>query len=549
MHRAILQRAVSKAADADAASGAVPDTLQSRSASTSTTTRSADRIGPGLGSAADSPGLPYRAPSSGRANVFASRFASTSDPVLSADPAAAHPRRADRTASRAALCALLVGLSLAAGCAGSAGSAQYSTLREPHERAQTAAGSRADEAHELDGPVLERSAFVAAVLRRNPTIEAARQGWRAALGKLRQAGTLEDPMIDLGVAPLSVTSKEAPFGFEASVSQKLPWFGKRSLEAAAASAEAEAVKSDYESVRRELALCAVMLYEQYFIAARALDINTAHVELMRALHEAALAQLSSGRGSAQDALQADGELAHMEHDAVILEVQRDVTLAQMNELLHRAPEMALPPPPAQLAPPPRLDASAARLQELALQGRPDIQAVERRAQAARARADRADRELYPDLTLSTSYNSMWDMPAHRWMVGLGFNLPIQTGAREGAAEEARAMGAQLDQEATRLRDSARTQVFTASKQLEESEHVLRLFETRLLPIAKQRIEAARSGFITAKNPFMAVIDAERSLRALELDYQKVRAEHVGRRAELDRALGRIPGIDWKEGTP
>src|SRR5262249_21221155 len=154
--------------------------------------------------------------------------------------------------------------------------------------------------------------------------------------------------------------------------------------------------------------------------------------LLRALREAAAAHLSSGRGSAQDALQAEAELAHMEHEAVILATQRDVTRAQMNELLHRSPELELPPPPRELSAPPELEGDGPRLAELALQNGSEIAAVEQRAKAEQARAERAERDAYPDLTLSTSYSSMWDVPAQRWMIGLGFNLPIQTSAREGA---------------------------------------------------------------------------------------------------------------------
>lgn len=467
----------------------------------------------------------------------------TDSPVQTPTPNA---RRASTAASR---WGSIIWLPLLAACAASSSNQAIARPLAPEHRTQAPEASANDKAHLLAGPLLGRASFVRVVLQVNPTIEAARHSWRAALARVRQAGALEDPMIDLGVAPLSLASGEAPFGFEATVSQKLPWFGKRALEASASAAEADAVKNDYEAVRRELALSAVMLYQQYFIAARSLEINTAHVELMRAMRDAATAQFSSGRGSAQDALQAEAELAHMEHDAVILTAQRDVTLAQMNELLHRAPELPLPPPPQDLPPPPPPDAAASNLQQIATQNRPDILAFEQRAKAEQSRSERAERELYPDLTVSTSYNSMWDMPAHRWMIGLGFNLPIQTGRRAGAADEAQAMRTQYEQEATRLRDAARTQVFVVLKQLEESRHVLRLFETRLLPIAKRRIEAARAGFTTSQNPFMAVIDAERSLRGLELEYQKARAEHVGRRAELDRAIGRIPGLDWKEEGP
>jgi len=405
-----------------------------------------------------------------------------------------------------------------------------------------AAGGR-----ELSGAVLERAAFVRAVLKNNPTIESARQGVAAARARVRQSGVFEDPMVDVGVAPLSIVSSKAPFGYELAVSQKLPWFGKRSLETAMASADAEAAKADYESVRRDLALAAVVLYDQYYVTVRSLEVNAQHVELMRAMQSGATAQFEAGRGSAQDPLQAEAELAHMEHDSVKLLSQRDVTVAQMNELLHRAPELPLPPPPKEL-PKATTDAlSAKQLEAEAVTASSEIAAAKQHVKAEQAKADRAHRDGYPDFTVSASYNSMWDMPEHRFMVGLGFNLPIQSGRRGGAADEALATRAQFESEVAKLTDAARTRVFVAVKQLQESAHVLRLFETRLLPVARDQIDAARAGFTTSRNPFVAVIDAEKNLRGVELDYEMARAEYHGRRAELDRALGRIPGLGWKGG--
>jgi len=401
---------------------------------------------------------------------------------------------------------------------------------------------------ELAGPVLERGAFVRAVLRNNPSMESARQGVRAALARVRQAGAFEDPMLELGLAPLSVARSNVPLGYELELSQRLPWFGKRALETQLASAEAEAVKADYQSLRRELGMTAVILYDQYYVAARSLDINAEHVLLMRAMQAGATAQFESGRASAQDPLQAEAELAHMEHDAVKLLSEREITVAQMNELLHRAPELALPPPPKELPAATPVDTSSARpLQAQAVSASLEIQAAKQRVLAEQARADRAGRDAYPDFTLSASYNSMWDMPEHRFMLGLGFNLPIQAGRRGGAADEARAARAQLESEISRLTDVAQSRVFVTLKQLEESAHVLRLFETRLLPVARQQIEAARAGFTTSRSPFVAVVEAARNLRKTELDQQLALAEYHRRRAELDRALGRIPGLEWQAG--
>ena len=451
--------------------------------------------------------------------------------------------------------AIVIGSGLAfvvSGCATTAGSASYESSRADYDRSASQASrpARDDAAIGLKAAALERRAYVRAVLERNPTIESARQGWRAALSRVQQSGTFEDPMIDLGVAPLSIGSSKAPFGYEVGISQRLPWFGKRGLEASAAAAEADATKSDYEAMKRELALSAVVLYDQYFIAVRSIEINAHHVELMRAMRDGATAQFQAGRASAQDPLQAEAELAHMEHDTAILASQRDITVAQMNELLHRAPELPLAPPPSEL-PMPTIPSTGEteHLETDAVAHRSEITAAHQRAQGAQARADRAAREYYPDVTVSTSYNSMWDMPEHRWMVGLGFNLPIQTGRRAGAADEAIAMRAQFESDASRLTDAARTQVFVALKQLQESEHVIGIFEKRLLPVARDQIDAARAGFTASQNPFMAVVEAEKNLRSVELDYQMARAECDRHRAELDRALGRIPGLDAQEDKP
>ncbi len=442
-------------------------------------------------------------------------------------------------------------VSVLSGCATTAGSAARETPNTEYDSTPaTMPPARSDAAVGLGAAALDRRAYVRAVLERNPTIESARQGWRAALSRVRQSGSLEDPMVDVGVAPLSIGSSKAPLGYEVGISQRLPWFGKRGFEASAAAAEADASKSDYEAVKCELALSAVVLYDQYFVSARAIEINAHHVEIMRAMRDGATAQFQASRGSAQDPLQAEAELAHMEHDTAILASQRDVTVAQMNELLHRAPELPLPPPPAELPMPAIPGAGETEHLEIdAVAHRSEITAARQRAQGARARAERAAREYYPDVTVSTSYNSMWDTPEHRWMVGLGFNLPVQTGRRAGAADEALALRAQFESEASRMSDAARTQVFVALKQLQESEHVIGLFDKRLLPVARDQIDAARAGFTASQNPFMAVVEAEKNLRSVELEYQMARAECDRHRAELDRALGRIPGLDAQEEKP
>jgi outer membrane protein, heavy metal efflux system len=442
------------------------------------------------------------------------------------------------------ICAILLGCGAGHGVARGAAPPPRLALEPPALAPDDARGPGSPL---LDRGTLRRSELVRAVLARNPSLASGRQAVRAAAARAGQSGAFEDPMLELGLAPLSLAPSRAPVGYEVTISQRLPWFGKRGLETSAASADAEAAKADWEAMRRDLALAAVVLYDQYYVSARSLEINGQHLELLRAMRDAATAQFESGHAAAQDPIQAEAELAHLEHDSVKLAAQRDVIVAQMNELLHRAPELPLPPPPRDLpAPSAAEQAPVPQLERQALESSAELEAARLRIRAEQARADRAGREAYPDLTLSASYNSMWDMPEHRFMLGLGFSLPLQGGPRAARADEALAMRAQFASELERLSDATRTRVFVAAKQLQESEHVLRLFETRLVPLARARIEAAQAGFITSRAPFAAVIDAEKSLRAVELELETSRAECYRRRAELERALGRIPGLDSKE---
>jgi outer membrane protein TolC len=171
-----------------------------------------------------------------------------------------------------------------------------------------------------------------------------------------------------------------------------------------------------------------------------------------------------------------------------------------------------------------------------------VAAARAHVRAEETRRAAADREYYPDLTVSTSYNSMWDMPEHRWMVGVEVNLPIQLGKRRGAVEEAEASRARFESEVRRLSDGARTRAAIAARRLEEAQHVLHLFDERLLPAARDQVDAARNGFVVSQNSFLSVIQAEKNLRQVELEYRMAQATLDRRAAERDEALGRIPGL-------
>jgi outer membrane protein TolC len=178
--------------------------------------------------------------------------------------------------------------------------------------------------------------------------------------------------------------------------------------------------------------------------------------------------------------------------------------------------------------------------------RPDIVSARARVRVASARVTANERSFYPDLTLHASYNSMWQMPEHRFMAGVALNVPLQRTQRYGAVDEASAMSASWQSEAQSMTDAARTEASVALRQLQQARNALQLYEQRLVPLARRRIEAARAGFSASQGNFMAVLEAERGLRTAELELELARAELGKRSAALERALGHTVGISDNE---
>jgi outer membrane protein TolC len=440
--------------------------------------------------------------------------------------------------------ALLLAFVAASGCA-TASSTRYRTLREDWER--SVIGARSPDADENPFPgmaELSRQALVQQVLDRNPTVRAARYAWRAALARYPQATALDDPILAGTLAPRSIGTNRVNEAYSVELSQALPFPGKLGLRGQAALGEAEAAASDFAAVRLRLALMASLLYDEYYVAARSLALNGEHVELLESFQKIATARYEAGEAAQQDPIQAEVELSHALHDKILLGTGMRVVAEQINALLHRASTSPLPPPPTRAPAPGALPEPSPDLVTQALQQRPELAAASARVAAEQARAELAQREYWPDFTVSGGYDRFWEESELRPSVGLAMNVPLALGRRSAALDEAEAKLEQARSERDALEAEVRLDVETGVQRHAEAHHVLHLIGDRQLPASRDQVEAARAGFETGRNSFLALIDAERNLRNVELSHEQALADVSRRRAELDRALGRIPGLAW-----
>lgn len=424
------------------------------------------------------------------------------------------------------------------------------SVRETHlarieHRISRADSTSSDKAALLSAAVsrdhLDRDRLVRAVLSQNPSLEAARAAWRSALARYHEKDALPDPVLSYTIAPASIFDPDVRFGQIIQLSQTIPWVGKMGSRGDVELYKAELQAHTYAKARIELALRTCRLFDRYYVIARALEYNHEHQDLVKQLARAIEAQYATGKGTLYDPLQTEVTRTHLVHEAMVLRTDADVVRAQLNALMHRSPDAALPPPPKRL-PETTLDPSQDRAEEAALAARPELRGAEAEHEGIIASIDLAERDYVPDFTIFGSYNSMWAMLSHQFMFGISAPLPVVVDRRAGAESAARANLSENESKQEALTDQVRAEVYEARVRLREARHVAKLYAERLIPLADKQAEAVRPAFASGDVSFAEVLAAERGRWTVKRQWHEAMALVHTREAELERAMGRVPGL-------
>jgi outer membrane protein TolC len=418
-----------------------------------------------------------------------------------------------------------------------AGAAEIAPVH--HEQPGEGAARPADGADNLFAGQIELSLtdLVNEVQRRNPSLQAALAAWGAASQRHPQVVALEDPVLQSMFAPGSFSSSSSvQASYFVGIAQKVPWTGKRALRGEVAQAEADAAGFDSQDVRLRLAEAARLAFLDYYMVEHNRELNGANIEAVSKFRGTAKAKFEGNQVPQQDLLQADVELAMLASRRIELDQNAKVVLARINTLLHREPQLPLPPPPTKLEIAdglPHVDA----LRRLALDQRPDLSAQLARIEAEQASVGLAMKEFYPDFEIMGRYDQFWTDVVQRSQAGLYFNIPLNQSRRHAAVCEAMFRVSKMRSEYDAQVDAIRGDVQAGYARLDGSHRNVRLYETSLLPKAQDNVAAASAGYEAGTVDFLRLVEAERQLIELQEKYQDAVTDYYRRLAELERVIG------------
>ncbi len=382
------------------------------------------------------------------------------------------------------------------------------------------------------------------VLEANPGLAAIQAAAEAAAYRVDSAGSLDDPMLSYGVAPLTA-SADRSLNQKLSFSQKIPWPGTLAAREAAARHEAVAAARNTDALRLRIIAQAKSAYAEWRFVHEGIAIHHATRGLLDELIAAALTRYAAGRGLKQDVLHAEVERANLDKQLLRLARQQATVQARINALLNRAPEAPLAVAtaiPMQPAPPALED-----LQVLALAQHPELSRLNAQVSASQSRVTLAEKAFYPNFNVGVAYNGLWNDTDKRPLLGVSINVPLDRGKRRSELNRAHANTRRVEWTLVERRAKLLSNLAQTRAEVLETQASVALYQVQLLPLAAEYLEAAIADYQSGTGAFLNVITAEqRKLRA-DLELARTRADYTRRLAELERWVG--GAIDMAPTTP
>ncbi len=383
---------------------------------------------------------------------------------------------------------------------------------------------------------LQLPELIREALNNNPELISAKQRWEAAKQEIPQARSLEDPQ-------LTITQWAIPSNFNIGdanetwygISQSFPSPGKLSLRGQIATKASEAAEQDYLAKAREVTARVKVAYDQLFLIQKSIDLHREHQTLLEEFLRIANQKYAVGQVAQQDLLKAQVELSKLHNSLLVLEQEEVSARAEMNSLLNRPPETALG----------RVEDLAYRaflftlddLTQQAVRGRPELKSASLLSEKNRQARTLAKKNYLPDFMIEIMY---WDVHTgpNKWEAVGKINLPwifkskYDARIRQTVAEEA---GARADEAA--IRNQTLFELRDLFTKVRTAEQLIGVYQNGVLPQAEQSLEAARIGYQAGKVDFLNLIDSERTLLDLQLEYFGALVRFWQSVAQLERTVG------------
>ena len=391
----------------------------------------------------------------------------------------------------------------------------------------------------------EKTDPVQLVLQTNRAVLAAREAHKAALEEIRTTGVLPDLMLEGTFFTAPIETKNGPMEAQIMLGQRIPLWGKLSRHKKIGIMKAEAAALFLKSAEINAVYSLNVNRARYGKIQNSLAILRQYQIDLQSSRTVALTQYSTGMGTTQHpVLKLQIEMSMIESRINILESQLETVVSELQTLFDGQFSKRL------LGGELVEDLSQFSKEwwlEAAKLSNPGYLLAENERQIAVIQSELARRENYPDLVVGVNYTSIGsggmassaDVGSDALGVKVGFDIPLWFGRNRSRVKSAKIAVKVTEEEMAQTWNEVEGNLTAIIRESEEIQKTYRLFEETLLKESEQMLSSAMSAYETGKIGFLDLLDSQRMVVNIRLDFEETRAKRETAKAKLLKVVGLI----------
>jgi len=322
------------------------------------------------------------------------------------------------------------------------------------------------------------------------------------------------------------------------LSQRFESQRKRELRFLIASDDAEIRAAAIAARKREISGMVQRAFYQLLRSNDQLRLHHEQITLAEQAVAAARIKYTVGKVPQQDVLKAQISYARLAEHELMFEREAAMAQAELNALMGRPQDQPLEVTgnyPATLQLP-----TQAELQQLAIQNRPELQALTLMKRQGNRKVQLAQKGYSPDYTVSAGYmlNPAGSMNRNAWMAELTVSLPwLNRGSHDAEIRQAQAETHAIDAEYRTQEVAIARQIREALIAAESARKTMELYRDTLGPQALSTLRATVAAYQTDQTDFLNLLDSQSMAIDFQHRYFEALEAYEKSIADLEQAVG------------